>query len=100
QAEDIRDWFKRMPWRPGRSPLRWLPEYERYLLEQWSRGRFDESWQRPGLCASAHWDSFPDSAFTRSSKAGGTWSTRSTSLASNATTRDASFVMKRIEALS
>ena len=60
QAEDIRDWFKRMPWRPGRSPLRWLPEYERYLLEQWSRGRFDESWQRPGLCASAHWDSFPD----------------------------------------
>ena len=60
QAEDIRDWFKRMPWRPGRSPLRWLPEYERYLLEQWSRGNFDESWQRPGLCASAHWDNFPD----------------------------------------
>ena len=60
QAEDIRDWFKRMPWRPGRSPLRWLPEYQRYLLEQWSRGGFDESWQRPGLCASAHWDNFPD----------------------------------------
>lgn len=60
EAEDIRDWFSRMPWRPGRSPLRWLPDYEHYLLVQWSHGVFDESWQRPGLCASAHWDSFPD----------------------------------------
>ncbi len=59
QAEDIRDWFKRMPWRPGRSPLRWLPEYERYLLEQWSRGRFDESWQRPGSMRQRPLGQFP-----------------------------------------
>lgn len=59
-AEDIRDWFTRMPWRPGRSPLRWHPEYERYLLDQWAHGAFDDYWKRPGLCAAAHYDAFAD----------------------------------------
>ena len=31
QAEDICDWFTRMPWRRGHSPLRWVPEFEDYL---------------------------------------------------------------------
>ncbi len=60
EAEDIRAWFTRMPWRPGRSPVRWAPDYERYLLEQWSHGVFDDVWRRPGLCASAHYDAFTD----------------------------------------
>ncbi len=60
EAEDIRAWFTRTPWRPGRSPVRWVPDYERYLLEQWSHGVFDAAWKRPGLCASAHYDRFTD----------------------------------------
>src|SRR5262249_46359964 len=35
EAEDIRAWFKAMPWSEGRSPVRSAPEYEAYLLDQW-----------------------------------------------------------------
>ena len=51
RAEDIKAWFGRMPWRQGQSPLRWVPEYEAYLLEQWSHGTFDAYWQQLGIYA-------------------------------------------------
>lgn len=60
ENEDIHQWFKRMPWRPGHSPLKHLPEYEAYLLDQWSRGRFDDYWQQLGICAEAWFDDIPD----------------------------------------
>ena len=49
EAEDIRDWFTRMPWKPGHSPLRHHPDYEAYLFEQWTHGAFDEFWQQLGI---------------------------------------------------
>lgn len=58
--EDIHAWFQRMPWGPGHSPLRHLPEYEAYLLDQWSRGSFDSYWQQLGLCAQRYFDQIPD----------------------------------------
>lgn len=48
-AEDLRDWFTRMPWRPGHSPLRHHPDYEAYLFEQWSHGPFDAFWRQLGI---------------------------------------------------
>ncbi len=51
EREDIRDWFARMPWAPGRSPVSASPEYEAYLFEQWSHGRFDAYWQQLGIYA-------------------------------------------------
>ena len=60
EAVDIREWFDSMPWAPGRSPVSIAPEYEAYLFEQWTRGAFDEYWQRPGLWAEGYWDAFPD----------------------------------------
>ncbi len=57
-AEDVRDWFTRMPWRPGVSPVRWHPAYEAYLLDQWRAGAFDESWRKPGLYAAGGYDKF------------------------------------------
>ena len=48
-AEDIREWFTRMPWKPGHSPLRHHPDYEAYLFDQWSHGAFDEFWQQLGI---------------------------------------------------
>ncbi len=58
-GEDIRAWFQRMPWREGVSPLRWVPEYEQYLLEQWRSGRFDDSWRQVGLYLEGYYDSLP-----------------------------------------
>ncbi|HMC44909.1 MAG TPA: CocE/NonD family hydrolase, partial [Caballeronia sp.] len=55
-AQDLREWFSRMPWRPGQSPLRFLPEYERYLFDQWTHETFDEFWQQPGIYAEGFYD--------------------------------------------
>ena len=51
EAEDIADWFTRMPWQPGHSPLRHHPAYEAYLFEQWRHGTFDAFWQQVGIWA-------------------------------------------------
>ena len=59
-AEDLHAWFKAMPWSEGRSPVRWVPEYEDYLLEQWRAGTFDESWKKPGIWLEGHYDKVPD----------------------------------------
>ncbi len=48
-AEDIGDWFTRMPWKPGHSPLRHHPDYEAYLFEQWTHGAFDAFWRQLGI---------------------------------------------------
>lgn len=57
-AEDIREWFRAMPWKRGHSPLRWVPEYEDYFFEQWERGTFDDYWRQPELYAAGHYDAF------------------------------------------
>jgi putative CocE/NonD family hydrolase len=59
EAEDIREWFTAMPWAEGRSPVRWQPEYESYLLEQWRHGTFDAYWRQLGLYAAGHYDTLP-----------------------------------------
>jgi hypothetical protein len=57
-AEDIGAWFSAMPWQRGHSPLRWVPEYESYLFEQWEHGTFDDYWRQPELYAAGHYDTF------------------------------------------
>jgi putative CocE/NonD family hydrolase len=60
EAEDMRSWFTRMPWRKGQSPLRWAPEYEDYLFEQWSRADYSDYWRRLGICAKEYYGDFAD----------------------------------------
>lgn len=59
EAEDIRDWFARMPWQPGHSPLRHHPDYEAYLFDQWRHGAFDAFWQQLGIWAEGYYDRYP-----------------------------------------
>ncbi|TCL71403.1 CocE/NonD family hydrolase [Rhizobium sp. BK251] len=60
EAEDIHAWFSVMPWSEGVSPVRWMPEYEGYLLDQWRSGTFDESWRRVGLYMQGFYETFPE----------------------------------------
>jgi uncharacterized protein len=60
QAEDIKAWFARMPWHKGDSPVSAAPEYEDYLFEQWSHGRFDDFWKQPGIYAEGYWEKYAD----------------------------------------
>ncbi|RPH94096.1 MAG: CocE/NonD family hydrolase, partial [Lysobacterales bacterium] len=60
EAEDIRDWFARMPWWRGHSPVSAAPEYEDYLFEQWERGEFDDYWRQLGLYTAGHYAAYAD----------------------------------------
>ena len=60
EAENIIDWFGRMPWSRGNSPIRWEPEYESYLLEQWQNGSFSDYWKALGIYAAGYYDQIPD----------------------------------------
>jgi len=60
EQEDIHAWFAAMPWQAGHSPLRHIPEYEDYLLDQWRRGRYDAYWQQLGICAEQFRGQTPD----------------------------------------
>lgn len=59
EAEDLRGWMARTPWTKGRSPVKWDPDYEAYLLDQWQHGTFDEFWKKTGLWAAGHYHTFP-----------------------------------------
>jgi putative CocE/NonD family hydrolase len=59
-AEDIRSWMNVLPWSEGRSPVRWVPDYERYVLEQWRQGTFGEFWKKVGIYAEGSYDTFPE----------------------------------------
>ena len=60
RAQNIKEWFARMPWRKGASPLSAAPEYEDYLFEQWSHGTFDDFWKQPGIYAEGYYDRYAD----------------------------------------
>ncbi|OOF57338.1 CocE/NonD family hydrolase [Rodentibacter myodis] len=58
--ENIHQWFEQMPWKSGCSPIRYIPEYEDYLLQQWRKGEFDEYWQQLGIYAEKWYKTLPD----------------------------------------
>ena len=60
ESQEIFDWFKRLPWKKGHSPLQWTPDYEDYLLDIWGREDFDNYWKQVGLCAEEYYDEFSD----------------------------------------
>lgn len=60
EAQDLKAWFKQMPWSEGHSPLSAAPEYEKYLLEQWRNGLFGPYWTQNGIYARGAYDSYAD----------------------------------------
>jgi uncharacterized protein len=60
EAEEIREWFGRMPWKHGHSPLRAHPDYETYFFNQWRAMDFDAEWAQIGLCAEGRYASAAD----------------------------------------
>jgi len=67
KAIDIRDWFRRLPWRRGNSPVTLAPEYERYLFEQWEHGEFDDYWKQLGIYGEGFYDQYVDAAMVHMS---------------------------------
>ena len=60
ESVDLKDWFARLPWTRGHSPLSLVPEYEQYVFDQWEAGVFDQFWKQPGIYAEGYYDKFSD----------------------------------------
>lgn len=60
KAQDLKAWFRRMPWSEGDSPLSAAPDYEKYLLEQWREGLFGPYWRQNGIYARGAYDAYAD----------------------------------------
>jgi putative CocE/NonD family hydrolase len=67
KAVDLKDWFGRLPWQPGHSPLSAAPEYENYLFEQWQHGVFDAYWKQLGIYAQGFYSNYVDAAMVHMS---------------------------------
>jgi hypothetical protein len=57
---DIKDWFARLPWSRGNSPLSLVPDYENYVFDQWENGSFGPFWQKAGIYAEGFYDTWPN----------------------------------------
>lgn len=58
-AVDLKDWFGRMPWSRGNSPLAAVQGYEDYLFEQWEKTLFDDYWKVPSLYGAGYYNRMP-----------------------------------------
>jgi putative CocE/NonD family hydrolase len=56
----FRDWLKRLPLKPGLSPLALVPMHERWVFDIFSRGDYDEYWKQPGFSFEEHFDNHAD----------------------------------------
>lgn len=54
------EWLQRLPLRPGLSPLALVPHVERWAMDLYTRGDFDEYWEQPGFNFRKHWDDHAD----------------------------------------
>lgn len=60
KAIDLHEWFGKLPWKRGHSPLSLAPEYEDYVFDQWEAGRFDGFWKQLGIYAEGFRGTFSD----------------------------------------
>jgi putative CocE/NonD family hydrolase len=48
-SQSVFDWMDVLPLRRGLSPLSVSPEFETYLLDEWTHSDYDDHWVGPGL---------------------------------------------------
>jgi putative CocE/NonD family hydrolase len=54
------DWLRRLPLRPGQTPLRHLPAYERWAIDIATHGDYDDYWKQPGYSAEEYYTQHKD----------------------------------------
>ena len=62
KAIDLKAWFASMPWKRGHTPISAIPDYERYIFEQWQHGNFDDFWKQVGIYAAGFYAQMADAA--------------------------------------
>lgn len=59
-GEQVREYAKGMPLRPGTTPLKLIPEYESWLIEAMSHGDYDDFWKNAGADVVEHVAEYKD----------------------------------------
>lgn len=49
EKERIDDWYQALPFRPGLNPLSIAPNFEAYILEEWTHADYDDYWKGMGM---------------------------------------------------
>ena len=57
---NVGEWVMRAPLKEGTSPLRLLPNYERWVLDLFTHGEYDEYWQQRGYAISQYYEEHAD----------------------------------------
>jgi hypothetical protein len=57
---DLRQLFRATPWRRGQTALRHVPPLEQSLIDYYTRGAYDEFWQRLENDFTRYWDQHAD----------------------------------------
>lgn len=59
-SKQVNDYVRALPLRPGTTPLKFAPEYEKWLIEAMSHGQYDDYWKNSGSSVLDHLDTFKD----------------------------------------
>jgi len=62
EKEKITDWYEALPFRPGLSPLAAAPEFETYILNEYTRSDYTDFWKRISLNWSEYYEETADVA--------------------------------------
>ena len=57
---NIGEWVRRAPLKEGTSPLRLLPNYERWVLDLFTHGEYDSYWKQRGYAISQYYEEHAD----------------------------------------
>ena len=57
---DLNAWVKRLPLRPGASPLALVPRYERWFFDMLTHADYDDYWKNVGYNLEEHIADYPD----------------------------------------
>ena len=59
-GNDVRQYVRNLPLRPGTTPLKFAPDYEKWLIEAMSHGDYDDFWKNGGSSVVDHLAEYED----------------------------------------
>ena len=59
-GNDVRQYVRNLPLRPGTTPLKFAPDYEKWLTEAMSHGDYDDFWKNAGSSVVDHLAEYKD----------------------------------------
>ncbi len=59
-GQQVNDYVRALPLRPGTTPLQFAPDYESWLIQAMSHGEYDDYWKNSGSSVVDHLDTFKD----------------------------------------